>query len=137
MTFDTGDADDLRAEINVTPLVDVMLVLLVIFMVVTPLLHLQLPIDLPQARTAAEPAVTNQVRLSMSADGKLQLNDQPVPFEQLDSSLRTLYGDRADKTLFLEADRALTYAAIVDVMDACRAAGVERIGLLTSRRAPE
>lgn len=135
MTFDTGDGEDLRSEINVTPLVDVMLVLLVIFMVVTPLLHLQVPIDLPQSRTAEEAQPAAQMRLSIAADGTLHLNDQLVPFEQLGAAIQSAYATRAEKTLFLEADRALNYAAVVDVVDVCRAAGVERVGLLTTRRA--
>jgi biopolymer transport protein ExbD len=133
MAVDGGDGDDLRAEINVTPLVDVMLVLLVIFMVVTPLLQQQFPIDLPTTRTSTEAPESSQVHLLASADGSLRLNDQPISKEELAPAMQTLYATRSERTIFLEADRSLNYAAVVELMDACRAAGVDRIGIVTSK----
>jgi biopolymer transport protein ExbD len=130
------ETDDLRCEINVTPLVDVMLVLLVIFMVVTPLLRLELPVDLPRAASAVEAAVrADQITLAAAGDGTLRLNDEPVLRDALEGVLRDLYASRADKSIFLEADRSLAYAAVVELMDACREAGIERIGVLTRRTA--
>jgi len=134
MTFDHGDGDDLRADINVTPLVDVMLVLLVVFMVVTPLLHLQMPIELPQARTAEEPPAVTQIRVAVGADGTLHLNEEVVTIDGLPGALAAALADRDEKTIFLEADRSLPYATVVDVIDVCRQAGVVRVGMLTSRR---
>ena len=134
MTFDHGDADDLRADINVTPLVDVMLVLLVVFMVVTPLLHLQMPIELPQTRTAEEPPTVSQIRVAVGADGTLHLNEEVVTIDALPRALAAALADRDEKTICLEADRSLPYAAVVDVIDVCRQAGVVRVGMLTSRR---
>jgi biopolymer transport protein ExbD len=136
MTFDHGETDDLRADINVTPLVDVMLVLLVVFMVVTPLLHLQVPIELPQARTAEEPPTVSQVRVAVGADGTLHLNDDVVTLDGLPGALTAVLAGRDEKTIFLEADRSLPYATVVDVIDVCRQAGVVRVGMLTSRRQP-
>jgi biopolymer transport protein ExbD len=128
------DDDELHCEINVTPLVDVMLVLLVIFMVVTPLLRLDLPIDLPGATTAAHSELrAGQVTLSLAADETVRLNGEPVLRAALETVLRDLYAARADKDIFLEADRTLSYAAVVELMDLCRKAGVERIGVLTQR----
>ena len=137
MTFDDGGADELRADINVTPLVDVMLVLLVIFMVVTPLLQQHLPVDLPTTRTSTETDGSHQVRLSAGADGSVRLNDQPVAKEALASSLQTLYATRSERTIFLEADRGLPYAAVVDLIDACREAGIERVGIVSHKLTAE
>ena len=131
MSFQLGDEEELRSEINVTPLVDVMLVLLVIFMVVTPLLHHQLPVELPQARTAEPQQAKSQVHLQIAADGSLRLNDQVVEPSKLAETLHALFATSEEKTIFLEADRSLPYASIIDAMDACRGAGVERIGVLT------
>ena len=126
----------LRSEINVTPLVDVILVLLVIFMVVTPLLQQQLPIDLPSTRTSRAANDSSQVRLTAAADGTLRPNDQPISTADLQPALRDLYATRGDRILFLEADRGLSYAAVVDLIDACREAGIERIGISPERSVP-
>jgi biopolymer transport protein ExbD len=134
MFVNDREADDaLHADINVTPLVDVMLVLLVIFMVVTPLIHEQLPIDLPSTRTSTAAAPDEQVHLTAAADGRLRLNDEPVDRADLERALQQLYAARSERTIFLEADRSLSYAAVVDLMDACRAAGIERIGIITRK----
>jgi biopolymer transport protein TolR len=137
MAISLGESDELKSDINVTPLVDVMLVLLVIFMVVTPLLKQQLPVELPLAEHSHEAEETSQVTLVAAADGSLMLNEQPVSDAALDGSLRDLYAARADKTIFLEADRSLPYSRVVDLMDSCRAAGVERIGVVTKKAATQ
>jgi biopolymer transport protein ExbD len=131
MTVDESPTTGLRSEINVTPLVDVMLVLLVIFMVVTPLLHQELPVDLPASRSARDVTDPGHVHLIASADGALLLNGERVAREQLGTALRGLYASRGDRTIFLQADRSLSYATVVDLMDTCREAGIDRIGVLT------
>jgi biopolymer transport protein ExbD len=136
MATTTSEGDELKADINVTPLVDVMLVLLVIFMVVTPLLKQQLPVELPLAAHSNEAQETAQITLVAAADGTLLLNEQAIAAESLDEALHNLYAQRSDKTIFLEADRSLAYSRVVDLMDACRAAGVERIGVVTKKPAP-
>jgi biopolymer transport protein ExbD len=135
MASTTSEGDELKSDINVTPLVDVMLVLLVIFMVVTPLLKQRLPVELPLAEHSQEAQETSQMTLVAAADGTLFLNEQPIAAEALDDTLRALYAERADKTIFLEADRSLPYSRVVDLMDVCRAAGVERIGVVTKKPA--
>ncbi len=131
MTFDNDSADGLRSEINVTPLVDVMLVLLVIFMVVTPLIHQELRVELPNVRSGKDVTDPGQVHLTAAADGSLLLNDAPLARAELDSALRSLYATRSDPTIFLQADVSLPYATVVDLMDACRLAGIERVGVIT------
>ena len=135
MAISVSDSDELKSDINVTPLVDVMLVLLVIFMVVTPLLKQQVPVELPLAEHSREPQESSQVTLVAAADGTLVLDERPITAEALDTALHDVYAARPDKTIFLEADRSLPYSRVVDLMDACRAAGVERIGIVT-RKAP-
>ena len=106
MAITTSEGDELKSDINVTPLVDVMLVLLVIFMVVTPLLKQRLPVELPLAEHSQEAQEASQMTLVAAADGTLFLNEQPIAAEVLDGTLRNLYAARADKTIFLEADRS-------------------------------
>ena len=135
MSFGDNGGDELRSDINVTPLVDVMLVLLVIFMVVTPLLHQELRVELPLARASQDVTDAGHVHLVAAADDTLTLNDARVTREDLETALRSLYASRSDRTIFLQADRSLPYATVVDLMDACREAGIERIGVIT-RKAP-
>lgn len=127
----------LMNQINVVPYIDVMLVLLVIFMVVTPMLRLELPIDLPETKSGTAAEQSNQVILTAGADGALLLNGAPVVQEAVEATIRELFAQRDDRTIFLEADRSLPYAKVVDLMDACRAAGVSRIGVLTRKSAGE
>jgi biopolymer transport protein ExbD len=137
MAMRLGDNEELQAEINVTPLVDVVLVLLVIFMVVTPLLKQEVPIELPLAENSRSTQDLSQLTLTLAADGSLLLNGEPMLREALTAQLQTIYAERADKTIFLEADRNLSYGQVVDVMDDCRAAGVASIGVLTKREKAE
>jgi biopolymer transport protein ExbD len=125
--------EDLKAEINVTPLVDVVLVLLVILMGVTPLLREEVPIELPIADHSRSAADAAQVTLRLTADERTLLNGVEVPSGELVARLTSLYADRPDKTLFLEADRALPHGRIVDAMDDARAAGVVQIGVVTKK----
>ena len=128
-----GNNEELQADINITPLVDVVLVLLVIFMVVTPLLKQEVPIELPIADNSRSAQDLSQLTLTLAADGGVFLNGQPVLREALVTQLQTIYATRADKTIFLEADRNLSYGQVVNVMDNCKAAGVAAIGVLTKR----
>lgn len=130
---DSGD--ELRSEINVTPLVDVMLVLLVIFMVVTPMLRLELPIEVPSATTAREVASADQrLTISVGADGTIHLDGAPIQRENLGAALTAALAGRTDEAVFLEADKAAAYASVVEVMDVARAAGVNRLGVVTSAK---
>jgi len=125
--------DELRAEINITPLVDVVLVLLVIFMVVTPLLKPEVPIELPVADTSQPATSDAPLTLTMTADGTLFLNHEPMPSDALVPQLSAIYVGRADKTIFIEADHTLAYGRVVELMDGCRSAGVTSIGVITKK----
>jgi biopolymer transport protein ExbD len=124
----------LRAEINVTPLVDVVLVLLVILLLVSPMLEDEIPIDVPSAAHATAPADAKLPRLVLGADGSLALDGVPLPSDGLAARLQAVYAGRPERGLVLAADGTLDFARIVGVLDACRAAGIERIGIAVEPR---
>lgn len=136
MTTSGNERDDVRAEINVTPLVDVVLVLLVVLLMVAPMLDEQIPVELPIVANAAERESTSAPTLAIGADGGVSFEGAPLPADRLAERLRELVAGRAEKAVMLAADRGLGYARVVAVMDACRAAGIERIGIVTDGAPP-
>jgi biopolymer transport protein TolR len=118
------------AEINVIPLVDVVLVLLLIFMLTAPMMYRGIDVNLP--RTSSKPtAVEERLVLSLSRDRLLYLNDRAVPLATLEPRLRELLRDREDKTVFVRADKDLAYGFVIETMDRIRRAGVEKVGMVT------
>jgi biopolymer transport protein ExbD len=136
MAASIGQDDELRAEINVTPLVDVVLVLLVILLLVAPMLKEEVPIELPVVANADADGRTATPTLTIAADGAVSFDGAPIPSADLAERLSALYASRTDKTVMLAADRSLGYARVVEVMDACRAAGIDRIGIVTAPPPP-
>ncbi|MBI3248395.1 MAG: biopolymer transporter ExbD [Deltaproteobacteria bacterium] len=133
MAMQRGRNDELQAEINITPLVDVVLVLLVIFMVVTPLLKQEIPLELPSSDNSRSAQDLAQLTLTLASDGGVFLNGQPLMRDTLVTQLQAIYAARTEKTIFLEADRHLSYGDVVSVMDDCKAAGVTAIGVITKK----
>ena len=124
----------MRCEINVTPIIDIMLVLLIIFIVVTPLIG-KGPVKLPHADHSEKyPSDETVVTLSVRGDGTLLLESQPVTESMLSSEIRAAFETRLDKMLFLKADEDLAYEDVLRVMEACRENGVDEIGLLTENK---
>jgi biopolymer transport protein TolR len=118
------------AEINIIPLVDVVLVLLLIFMLTAPMMYRGIDVNLPRA--AAKPtAVEERMVLTLTKERTLYLNDKRVAPGTLDTTLRTAFASRTDKTLYLKADAGLTYGAVIEMMDQVRRAGIERLGMVT------
>lgn len=117
-------------EINVTPFIDVMLVLLIIFMVVSPLATVDLKIDLPAASAAPEPRPEKPVFISLKADKSLYLAEQAVSLSQLAGQLDSQTGADKQTTLFFQADKQVQYEDVLAVMDALRKAGYLKVGLV-------
>jgi biopolymer transport protein ExbD len=111
-----------RAEINVTPLIDVLLVLLIMFMIITPLTPHGLPALLPQQNSAVQQQEGNAVVLEILRDGRIQINGQELTPDQLSSAASQIFSTRATKVLFLKADRNLDYREVAQVIDVVRGA---------------
>jgi biopolymer transport protein TolR len=122
------------ADINVTPLVDVMLVLLIIFMVTAPLLVAGVPVNLPDSRAGALDQDQKPVQVSLDGDGRVFIDDQEVPFASLPERLQGVAAGRSGKDapqVFLRADRTLDYGRVMAVMGELNRAGLKRVALVT------
>jgi len=128
-----GSGRRLMTEINVTPFVDVMLVLLIIFMVTAPLMVQGVDVDLPRVAAPNIPAEEERLIVSIDGKGKVYINESAVEMGVLQPKLKALYRDRADRGgVFLKADENLPYGLVMRVMGSIRRAGVTRIGMVTS-----
>ncbi len=132
----SGSGRTTLAEINVTPFVDVMLVLLIVFMVTAPLIQQGVEVALPEARAKAVKAEEQKLVLSIKADRTIYLgtDDRParVPLDELEEKLRANVRVARDRELYLMADRTLPYGYVVEVMAAAQRAGVASMGMITS-----
>jgi len=118
------------AEINIIPLVDVVLVLLLIFMLTAPMMYRGIDVNLPKA--ASKPtAIEERMILTVTKDRTLYLNEKPVALGALETQLQDAFKNRTDKTLYLKADAGLAYGAVIETMDRVRRAGIERLGMVT------
>jgi biopolymer transport protein TolR len=117
------------AEINITPLVDVMLVLLVIFMVTAPMMQSGISVKLPTAETRSNPSPGGLV-LTLTKDRYVYMNDQIVNLYFLESRLKNFFFNKEKKVVFLKADKSLSYGYVIEVMDIIKTAGVDTVGMI-------
>ncbi len=137
MDIDRGKGG-FKADINVTPLVDVMLVLLIIMMLVAPMLRTGIPVTLPSAaNTEAKPESPQQTVIGIAADGRLYLDSSLVPSDTLTKQVAERLEARNDKIVLIKADAETKYSSVMAMMDQLRAARIESVALVTERRVPE
>ncbi len=130
-----GEEGAVKSEINVTPLVDVMLVLLIIMMIVAPMLQKGVPVKLPVADNSSDkPETDDQTVLGVTADRAVYVDSVMVPMSDLRRKLEEALEEKAVKLLYIKADEDAPYGAVMEAMDEARAAGVEDMGLITEKK---
>ena len=135
MAMDLGSKGSLKADINVTPLVDVMLVLLIIMMLIAPLLQQGVAVTLPEAaNTGEKPDTQDQTVVAIDSRSKFYVNAIPVTQEDLVPRVQRALEDKKEKLVYLKGDKDAKYSAIMDAMDALRKAQIENIALITERK---
>ncbi len=125
------------SDINVTPMVDVMLVLLIIFMVITPMLQHGVSVNMARAANTRDMEAADKedaVLLAVTKDGKIYLQSDRIEPDQITTKVKDMVADKLDKTVYVKSDRDAKYGVVVTVVDNVRAAGVDSLGLLTEKR---
>ena len=119
------------AEINVTPLVDVMLVLLIIFMVTAPMLSMGIDVNLPRVKSKSVDVTEEKLVLTINEAKEIYLNKTKLPLGEINSKLEAIFSNRIDREVFLRADKNVPYGFVVEVMSEIRKAGVDKLGMIT------
>jgi|SRR6266567_3046511 biopolymer transport protein TolR len=132
MAFEGGQRGSLVSQINVTPLVDVMLVLLVIFMVTAPIIQQGVEVNIPKVRAAALPGEEQQFVVSITRDKQLYLNDSALSADELTQKLTAISAERPDRQVFIRADEEVPYGEVIRTMAAIKAAGIQNVGMVTA-----
>jgi biopolymer transport protein ExbD len=131
MAMNVSSGGGVRGDINITPLVDVVLVLLIIFMVVTPLLQMGYNVQVPpKVETAAPPPSDDQIIVRMDAAGQTFLNKQQIPYAEFGTQLAQALQGRQSKVIFFAADGDLEYGKVASFMDICRDSGADNLGIV-------
>lgn len=131
MSFNSYDDQQEMSEINMTPLVDVMLVLLIIFIITVPVITHSVKVDLPQASQQPTEVKPDVVTLTVQRDGSLMWNDEELTFENLELRLQAVAQQEKQPELRIQGDKAVEYEKVVQVMAAAQRAGVEKLGFMT------
>ena len=132
MAMGVSSAGEYKSDINITPLVDVVLVLLIIFMVITPLLQMGYDVKVPPKNTNVEnqPPPTDLIIVSLTPQNKIYLNKEEVNAQTLSLRLTEILKNRANKTIFFSGDDAANYGEVIKTMDLCRSAGAKNMGIV-------
>ena len=120
------------SDINITPMVDVMLVLLIVFMVAAPLMTMGVPVDLPQTRAQSMPPKAKPITITVKPDGAISIADEPLTLDTLVAAVAALAVDGTDERLYIRGDTTTAYGTVMQVMGELAAAGYARIGLVTT-----
>ena len=132
MAFQLGEQNEPLSDINVTPFVDVMLVLLVIFMVTAPMIQQQVDVDLPETRSTQSVAVKpNDVVLKIDRKRKISIAKRTLTLNELTPKLREMFREKSKKEIYLQADQRIPYGFVVKVMAMVKNAGIDRMGMIT------
>jgi biopolymer transport protein TolR len=126
-----NDPNKAMAEINVTPLVDVMLVLLIIFMVTAPMLSMGIDVNLPRVKSKSVDVTEEKLVLTINEAKEIYLNKTKLPLGEINSKLEAIFSNRIDREVFLRADKNVPYGFVVEVMSEIRKAGVDKLGMIT------
>ena len=135
MAFDAGQRGKLASQINVTPLVDVMLVLLIIFMVTAPIIQQGVEVSIPKVKAAALPGKEQEFVVSITREGETYLNDRKLERSELTDKLEAISHTRPDLEVFVRADEQVAYGEVIRTMAAIKAAGIENVGMVTQEPA--
>jgi biopolymer transport protein TolR len=136
MSGPSRDSGGMMSEINVTPFVDVMLVLLIIFMVTAPMMSTGVEMELPRADAPPLANTEEQLVLSIDADQKYYIGDTAYPFEELPTKLRALADSKPDQQVFVRADGTLPYELVLQLLAVAKNAGIPKVGLVTQPGPP-
>ena len=129
-----ADEEEVLSDINITPLVDVMLVLLIIFMITAPMLHQGIEVALPKSEAPNIPSkVSDPMVLSIAANGLVYVKDKPVHPTKLIEVLSPMVRGRTDETVFLKGDRDVPYGLVIEVLDILNKGGITKVGMVTDR----
>ena len=126
-----NNSDKPLAEINVTPLVDVMLVLLIIFMVTAPMLSMGIDVNLPKVKSKSVDVTEEKLVLTINETKEIFLNKTKLQMGEINSKLEAIFSNRIDREIFLRADKNVPYGFVVEVMSEVRKAGVDKLGMIT------
>src|SRR5271166_4252511 len=135
MAFDAGQRGKLASQINVTPLVDVMLVLLIIFMVTAPIIQQGVEVSIPKVKAGALNSNEQEFVVSITRDGETYLNDAKLQPAELTDKLEAISHTRPDLQVFIRADEQVAYGEVIRTMAAIKAAGIENVGMVTQEPA--
>jgi biopolymer transport protein TolR len=132
MSMKVGSGGGSMSDINITPYIDILLVLLIIFMVITPVSQLDLDVKVPQQPDSEEAAVApNVIVVSLGESGTVAINNEPVSLVNLGRELQKIYSERSNKNMFVSASAKVIYGDVVKIIDIAKGAGVGDVGLIT------